>query len=267
LRFRKPLLVLAIVTLVSGLLLFAVSTVRETHTSTQFFSYKAAAQAGTFSYGGATLPLGNSRQIIIGTSGIADLIILANAYQNFSDWVCHFVPSYDTYSRCVNFGGDRLNVTILYSYLQTHQSQIAYSQTIVDENITLDSIAYHVINPTDVTLILAYLGSGWVTEYGRTTVSNQTVSYPLIGYTERPGTSRTLPNISLGLILSGIAGIVAVASLWSRFEPPRTTATYQGTTMQACPHCGGENMFFAKKCQHCGRILHEEIPRAELVSH
>jgi hypothetical protein len=267
LRFRKPLLILAIIILVSGLLLFAVSTVRETHTSTQSSWYNAPAQAGTFSYGGATLPLGNSRQTIIGTSGIADLIILAMPYQNFSDWVCHFVPSYDTYSRCVRFGGDRLNVTILYSYLQTHQSQIAYSQTIVDENITLDSIAYHVINPTDVTLILAYLGSGWVREYGRTTVSNETISYPLIGYTERPGTSWTLPNISLGLIISGIAGIVAVALLWSRFEPPRTTAAYQGTTMQACPHCGGENLFFAKKCQHCGRTLHEEMPKAELVSH
>jgi hypothetical protein len=267
LRFRRILLTLAILVLISGLFLFAISTVRETHTSTSTGWYNAPVQAGTFSYGGATMPENPSMTTIIGTSGIADLMILMASYQDFSRWVCHFVPSSDTYSRCVRFGGNYFNITVLYSYLQTNQSQIAYSQTIVDENITLASIAYHVTTPTNVTIVLAHMGSGWVRDFGQTTVTNQTVSYPLIGYTERYGTPSTLTSIYLGLIISGIAGIVAVALLWSRFEPRHDLKPSQGTAMQACPHCGGQNLFFAKQCQHCGKPLGDAIARAELISH
>ena len=146
------------------------------------------------------------------------MIILTIPYLDFSDWVCNFVPSPYTYSGCVSFGDYDFNVTVLNSYLETHQSQIAYSQTIVDENITFSSISYHVATPTSVTLVLAYLAYGWVREYGQTTITNETVSYPLIGYTEPHGTSWTLSNISLGLVISSTAGVIVVALLWSKFE-------------------------------------------------
>ena len=266
-RFRRILLTVAILVLTSGLFLFAISTVRETHTSTQKSSYNAPVQSGTFSYGGVTLPLNPSTTIIVGTSGIADLMILNIPYQIFSEWVCHFVPSSDTYSRCVLYGGNYFNITVLYSYLQTNQSQLAYSQTIVNENITLASIAYHVTTRTNVTIVLAHMGSGWVRDYGQTTVTNQTVSYPIIGYTERYGASSTLTSIYLGLIISGITGIVAIALLRSSFEPRHELKQSQGTAMQACPYCGGQNLSFAKQCQHCGKPLGGAIARAELVSH
>ena len=263
LRFRRILLTGTILVLISGLFLFAISTVRENHASSQTSWYNAPVQSGTFSYGGVTLPLNPSTTTIVGTSGIADLMILTIPYQNFSEWVCHFVPSSDTYSRCVPYGGNYFNITVLYSYLQTNQSQLAYSQTIVNENITLGSIAYHVTNPTSVTIVLAHMGSGWVRDYGQTTITNQTVSYPLIGYTERYGTPSILTGVYLGLIISGTAGL---ALLRSKFEPSHQVEPSQGTTIQACPQCGGQNLFFAKQCTHCGKPLGYEVTRAELVS-
>lgn len=267
LQIRRMILGAAILVSLSGILLFAISTAREVHTSAQTSWYSAPVQAGTFSYGAATLPLSNpSRETIIGTTGIADLIILTTAYQNFSEWVCHFVPPSDTYSRCVSFGGNYFNVTILYSYLQTHQSQIAYSQTIVSENITLSSIDYHVSSPTSVTIVLAHIGSGWVRDYGQTRVTNQTVSYPLIGYTERSGTSWTLSNVSGVLIISGSAGLI-ITLVRSKSQSLLEPRPDPGAVLRECPDCGRNNLYFGQECHHCGGILQKEMRRVEAASH
>ena len=93
---------------------------------------------------------------------MADLMILTTPWKDFNNWVCNQLPiqqlAYGLTWSCAHFGGGAyFNITILYAYLQTHQSQIAYSQTIVDQNITLSSIGYHVTSPTQVTIVLAHL--------------------------------------------------------------------------------------------------------------
>lgn len=271
-RFRRLLLPVSILILVSGLVLFGITMVRETHTSRSASWYNGPAQTGEFGYGGATFPLRDNEQSIIGTTGIGDLIILTTPYHNFSDYVCHQLPVQQeayglTYPDCNHFGGGHFNVTILYSYLQTHQSQIAYSQTIVNQNITLGSVGYHPATPAEVTIILAYVGRGWVREYGYTSTTNTTLTYPLIGYTEHSGTLLTLPNISLGLIASGVTGLIAFVITRPKPEPPSGSLAYHGSTTQRCPSCGQESLFFADKCLHCGTDLREQASRVELASH
>lgn len=117
--------------------------------------------------------------------------------------------------------------------------------------MTLD---YRVTTPTDVTIVLAHLGSGWTRNYWQVTKSNQTTTYPLIGYSERPGTVWNLTNISLGLVSAGTAGLL-VALFQFRAGSVRKTKMYDGPAMQKCSVCGRENLFFAEKCIHCGSDL------------
>src|SRR2546427_9128700 len=124
---------------------------------------------------------------------MADLMILTTPWKDFNNWVCNQLPiqqlAYGLTWSCAHFGGGAyFNITILYAYLQTHQSQIAYSQTIVDQNITLSSIASHVTKPTDDTVVMAHLGTSPTKEFYQTPVTNQTTSYPLLGYSEKSGT-------------------------------------------------------------------------------
>ena len=206
-----------------------------------------------FGYIGRTLTLDNPPQIIVGTNGIADLIVLRTSSQDFGIWICQQPPISGSISDCPT----RIyhNVTVLEAYLQKHQSQIGYSQTIVDQNVTLD---YHVTTPTNVTIVLAHVGSGLTRDFWKTTWTNRTLSYPLLGYMERPGTIWSLPNISLGLIAAGIVSIVVAIVA---FKPlPRQWKPYRGPApvTQQCPQCGRQNLFFAEKCIHCGSILQSE---------
>src|SRR6266566_5066075 len=88
-KFRTVLLGLAILILVSGSFIFAITIVRETHTSTQTSTFNGDLLAGGFGYGPATFPLDSSTQSIIGTSGMADLIILTTPWKDFNNWVCN----------------------------------------------------------------------------------------------------------------------------------------------------------------------------------
>ncbi len=92
LRFRRVLFGLAILILVSGILLFAITIFHETHTSTSISTFKGDLLPGGFGYGPATFPLDSSTQSIIGTSGIADLIILTTPWKDFNNWVCNQLP-------------------------------------------------------------------------------------------------------------------------------------------------------------------------------
>jgi hypothetical protein len=260
LRIRRPLLGLAISILATGIFLFAITNVRETHSSSTR-SFSNGPSFG-FEYSGETLTPDNPPQVIVGTTGIGDLIILRTPFRDFSSWVCHQLPGY-TWD-CASFGGGNgFNMTILDSYLQTHQSQIAYSKTIVDQNVTLD---YRVTTRTDVTIVLAHLGSDWARDYWQFTKSNQTLTYPLIGYSERPGTTWNLTNISLGLVAAGTASLLATLMQF-KADSPRETEVYQGPAMRKCPGCGHENLFFAEKCQHCGSILRDTKLRVETPLH
>ena len=261
LRFRGILLGLAILVLVSGLLLFAITTVRETHTSTDTSTFTDAAPRGGFEYYGWTGSYSSPTQIIVGTSGIADLMLLTTPWRDFNSWVCHHMLAPGYTLNCAGFGGGNyFNLTILYSYLQTNQSQIAYSQTIVDQNLTLTSLSYHVTNWSDVTAILAHIGSGISRDFYQTTVTHQTISYPLLGYTEMPGTIFTLPSISIGLMVASSASLVILSMTQLRLHPSSRSVQYKGSAAQKCPGCGGENLFFTERCRHCGRILHETPP-------
>jgi hypothetical protein len=262
LRFRRVLVGLAILVLVSGIFLFAITTIRETRTSGGTSFSNGPVLGGGFGYSGITESYNTPPQIIVGTSGIADLMILTTPWRDFNSWICHHMPTPQlapgyTWS-CSGFGGgSNFNLTILNSYLQTNQSRIAYSQTIVDQNVSLTSLAYHVTSWTDVTIVLVQLGSGWTRDYWQTTVTNQTTTYPLIGYTEKSGTIFTLPNISIGLIAAGVASLVTLSVTQHRLHPSSRSAPYKGSAAGKCPGCGGENLFFAEKCRHCGRTLHE----------
>ena len=267
-RFRRVLFGLAILILVSGILLFAITIFHETHTSTSISTFKGDLLPGGFGYGPATFPLDSSTQSIIGTSGIADLIILTTPWKDFNNWVCNQLPAqqlaYGLTWSCANFGGGAyFNLTLLYTYLQTHQSQIAYSQTIVDQNITLSSIDYHVTTPTDVTIILAHLGKSQTKEFYQTTITKQTISYPIIRYAERPGTIFALSNIAMGLVAAGAAGLAILSVAQQRLQPSSRSEHYKGSATRKCLGCGGENLFYAKKCRHCGRTLHETPPMVE----
>lgn len=107
----------------------------------------------------------------------------------------------------VILGSTYPNLTFLESYLQAHPKDILFSRTIVDENVTLD---YPVSSSTNVTIVLAHLGSGTTVDSWTSTTTQETSSYPMLGYVEHAGsTFWSLPNISLGLIVIGVAGIIA----------------------------------------------------------
>ncbi len=207
-----------------------------------------------FGYIGRTLTPDNPPQIIIGTNGTADLIILKTPGYDFTNWISQQPQISGSISDCpTRFF---FNVTTLASYLRTHQAQIAYSQTIVDPNVTVD---YPLTKPTNVTIAWAHMGSGWTRDYWSTTMTNRTLTYPLLGYTERPGTAWSLPNISLGLLAAGIVSLVVVVIELKpdellQWKPVRGPAP----VTRECPECGRQNLFFAEKCLHCGSILHNE---------
>jgi len=272
LRFRRVLFGLAILILVSGIFLFAITTIRETRTSGGTSFSNGPVRGGGFGYSGITESYNIPPQIIVGTSGIADLLILTTPWRDFNSWVCHHMPTPQlapgfTWS-CASFGGgSNFNLTILYSYLQTNQSQIAYSQTIVNQNVSLNLLPYHVTSWSDVTIVLVQLGSGWTRDYWQTTVTNQTTSYPLLGYTEGSGTTFTLPNISIGLIAAGVASLVILGVEQQRLHTSPRSKDYQGSAVRKCSECGGDNVFFAKRCQHCGHTLHDTPRIMEARSH
>ena len=261
-RFRRVLFVPVILILVSGIFLFAVTAIRDTRTSGGTGWSNGPVLGGSFGYSGITQAYNTPPQIIVGTSGIADLMILTTPWRDFNSWVCHHMPTPQlapgyTWS-CAGFGGGNdFNMTILDAYLQTNQSQIAYSQTIVDQNVSLTSLPYHVTNWSDVTIVLVQLGSDWARNYWQTTGTNQTTSYPVLGYDEKPGTIFSLPSIALGLIVAGATSLAVLGAMQLRPHPSSKHEGYHGAASQKCPPCGGENLFFAEKCRHCGHTLHE----------
>ena len=268
-RFQRIFLGLAILILISGLSLFAISTFREVRSSTLTTTIIGVVESQQFSYG--PLPPSSSPQVsILGTTGVGELIVLLTSFQDFNNWVCHQIPKQQlayglTYPNCAHFSGSYFNNTLLYSYLQTHSSQIAYSQTIVDENITVSSINYHVSTWTDATLVFAHMGSGLVRDFGLTSVTNRTTNYPLIGYAEPTGTIWSLSNISLGLITGG-TGLLAATVASSKLEALGLGLRREPATLK-CLRCGNENLFFAPKCLHCGSILPGQEAKMQLASH
>ncbi len=268
-RIRRLLLGVAIFGLTTGLFLFANVTIipRETHSFGSSSSSIWRGPGQVFGYFGETLTPNNPPRVIVGTTGTADLIILRTPWRDFNSWVCHHLPvphlipgaTWD----CDHFGGGYSNTTILDSYLQTHRSEIAYSQTIVNQNVTLD---YRVTTPTDVTIVLAQLGPGVTRDFWQVTKSNQTLSYPLIRYTECPGTAWNLTNISLGLVAASTTALL-VALMRFKSDSPLKSKSYQGPAMQKCPACDHEILFFTGKCANCGSILGGERLRVEASMH
>lgn len=130
-----------------------------------------------------------------------------------------------------------------------------FSRTIVNENL---SVAYPVAAPTNVTIIMAHIGTNATRDYWRSSTTHQTLRYPILGYTENAaGTIGSLPNIAQGTIYASAAAIVAVAVQWKMLSSPRPKSP-PAPIFENCPVCGHENMSFAGKCSHCGRSLKEE---------
>lgn len=259
-RIRRVLLGLAIFILATGIFLFASSTVRERHTSSIRSGSAGPGFGQSFEYSGETLTPDNPPQVIVGTTGMANLIILNTPFRGFSNYVCQHLPGLEkALGGCDSFGGGSgFNITILNSYLQTHKSQIVHSQIIVDENVTLD---YPVTTRSDVTIVLAHMGFGIARDFWQSTMANQTLTYPVLGYTERAGTAWSLPNMSLALVAAGTVGLIVTLTQF-KTSSLRMSRSYQGSATQKCSACDNENLFFAERCLHCGSILHAETPRA-----
>jgi len=266
LRFRRAFLLLAIITLISGIALFAISTVRETKTSWSNDSTYGPNPPSVFSYGGATLGSDNPTQVTIGSTGMADLMILTAPWQDFNGWVCQHTPATTIVPiDCSNFvPGGWFNLTTLYSFFQTHPSNIAYSQTIFDQNVTVSSLAYHPTSPTEVIIVLAQIGPS-VARYflSFTWTTFQGTYYPLIGYSEPHGTTWSLPNLSLGVLAAGIVSLVTLAVLRPKLDPTIPSKMHSQVVTRQCPNCGRENLSFASNCSHCGAILRRDIERME----
>lgn len=258
------LLVLAVILIGSALFLFANTLVRETHVSTSTSTSSWSGFGHAFTYGEWTLTPDNPPEVTIGTTGTADLIILKTPGRDFSNYVCqlgHYEASLAECTCCFG-GGNGFNNTILDSYLQTHQSEIAYSQTISNQNVTLN---YPVASPTNVTVVLTQLGWGLTRDYFHTRVTNEALTYPLLGYSERPGTIWNLANVSLGLFAGGMVALIVNLTKF-RAASPRTPKLNQGPTTRKCAICGQENMFFAAKCGRCGTLLTTEGSRVQVPS-
>ena len=213
-RTRKLLLGLAIVILVSGLFLLANATIipRETRWSTRSFSHYGPTSGQSFVLlGGAVLSPENPPHITVGTAGASVVFVLKTSYEDFSRWVCLQIRYIHSPNCDVEFlAGSEFNVTVLNSYLQAHQAEIVYSQVIIGRNSTLD---YRVAVPTNVTIVLAPVGPIMSSHYYQITWTNQTLSYPLLGWTEAAaGTPWTLTTISAGLIATGSVPLVLASS-------------------------------------------------------
>lgn len=243
-------------------MLFATSLVQDTYRQTATSRAFENSLGNTFEYNGVILTPENPRHVVIGTTGTADLILLKTPFRDFSNYVCmegNFEPSLKA---CAGFVGgfSGFNHTILESYLQTRHPQIAYSQTIVDQNVTLN---YPVTSTTEFTIILTQLGPGNPINYWEFSSTNQTLTYPLLGYSERPGTFWSLPTMSLGLIAGG-AITLAAALIQSKPALSYEPKPYDVSATRICPRCGRENLFFSAKCHHCGVILDDASGRLVL---
>jgi hypothetical protein len=265
LKSRRLFLGLAIAVTVFGTLLFGLSLVKQINTSTDTSTYHGGMPGTGFSYGGLIESYNIPPQMIVGTSGIEDLMILNIPWHDFNEWVCHHLT---TVYNCTNFGGGNwFNITLLYTYLQANQSQVAYSQTIVDQNISLTALPYHVANWKQVTIVTVNVGPGQTRDYGQTVITNQTTTYPLLGYTEQPETILALPNVSIVLIVFGAVSLVFLEVARSKADSARRLGRHRGSAPQKCPKCGGENLFFAEKCNHCGHVFNYINSDVEGLSH
>ena len=242
----------------SGLFLYASTVFQITNRSTLTSRSSMANFSNSFQYSSATLTPDNPPTVIVGSTGTATLILLKTPFRGFSNYVCeqgHYEPSPN---ECNYFGGGNgFNDTILQSYLEAYHPDIALSRTIANQNITLD---YPVTTRTEFTLVLAQLGPGLTRTYWETTWTNQTLSYPLLGYSERPGQLVSPPNISIGLVIGGVGSLVAALTLL-RPAPPIEVKKHQGQPTNKCPHCSQENLFFSTKCSRCGNPLRIDTPR------
>ena len=214
--------------------------------------------SNSFQYSYATLTPDNPPTIIVGSTGTATLILLKTPFRGFSNYVCeqgHYEPSP---SECNYFGGGNgFNDTILQSYLEAYHPDIVLSRTIANQNITLD---YPVTMRTEFTLVLAQLGPGLTRTYWETTWTNQTLTYPLLGYSERPGQLASLPNISTAFVIGGVGSLIAALTL-PRPAPPIEVRKHEGQATSKCPQCNQENLFFSTKCSRCGNPLRIDTPR------
>ena len=255
---RKLVLILAVALIASGLFLYAGTMSQTTNRSTATARSSWANFSNSFQYGSAILTPDNPPTVIVGTTGTATLILLKTPFRGFSNYVCeqgHYEPSPD---QCNYFGGgEGFNDTILQSYLEAYHPDIVLSRTIANQNVTLN---YPVTTRTEFTLVLAQLGPGVTRTYWETTWTNQTLTYPLLGYSERPGQLVSLPNISAGLLIGGVGGLIVALTLL-RPAPPIERRKHGGPATNKCPQCSQENLFFSTKCSCCGIALKDDTPR------
>jgi hypothetical protein len=238
---------------------------RQENTSSQSGYSYGGIYTTDFTYGGAEpLAPGQSGQLVVGTTGTANLIILNTPFRQFNNWVCH-QPEVTMLSTgaidCDHFGGGDINATVLYRYLSAHQSEIISSRLIADQNVTLD----YPIASTNVSIALTFLGSGVTKYYWRQTETTQTFIYPLIGYGEPSGAFWSLFNISYGLIAAGGAGLIVVLTRLNSIAPAPTIS--RGQIVQKCPQCGQQNLSFAEQCNNCGSALQSGTQRPEAMLH
>lgn len=196
LRIRRILLMLSILLLTVGLVLVANATIMPRQTNVTSRAYASSVDGLTghyFTFIGGTLSPDTSAAFTLGTTGVADIIVLKTPIENFSQYLCPGTVGWHCW-------GD-YNVTILQTYLQTHKSEIAYSQTITSENMTLD---LHVTGATKLTVVLLPVGEERNRVYLDYEQSNQTTTYPMIGWTERPGSIWNLANISTVIVSVGL---------------------------------------------------------------
>jgi len=109
---------------------------------------------------------------------------------------------------------------------------------------------------------LAQLGSGFTRDYWQSTSTNQTLTYPLLGYSERPDAIWNLTNLSIGLLAVG-ATVLIVALTKFRAESPRAPILDNGPVTRKCANCGQENLFFAVECRRCGNVVRDEAPKVQ----
>ncbi len=245
-------------TLTIGLFLYGASTVQETGYEAGTRTANPPVPPHTFSYDGETLGDSSHQQEIVGTTGVADIMILNTSVWDFSGWMCPVA-----HQGCGGWGefANYLNITYLDSYLQTHSAQLMFSRTIINENLT---VVYPVSAPTNVTIVMAHIGSNATRDFWMGSWTHQTLSYPILGYTENAaGTIRSLPNIALGTIFASLAAIIVVAK-WMRGSPPQPLFSSKGI-FEKCPVCRYQNLSFARKCLRCGHPLKEETVTAGTV--
>jgi len=257
LKTRTLLLGITILLLGAGVFFLANASVipHETLTSSRGFSVHDSGIGNWFELmGGGTMTPNDQAVRTVGTSGTGTVIVMKASYDDFS---CFMDQTDPACSYGLGAGSTFNNVTMLSSYIQTHQVEIPYSKVVSGENVTLD---YHVTVPTNVTIVFVPMSTVRMTSYFSVKSSNSTLIYPVLGWTQNPNTGWSPMNISIILLTGGAVAFLTVALIAFKPNLRRGMEEHAAPATRKCPSCGGQNLFFAEECAHCHDRLIVEKP-------